>query len=54
MKMLLSRSSYKIMKWTINFSEAVDDSGFITFTEAVTLGKIIAEARQKTSHYLEG
>lgn len=56
MKMLLLMFSYKIMKWTVNFSLAVGDPGFIfiTFTEAIIFDKVTAEARQKIGHYLKG
>lgn len=51
---MLLKSFYKITKWTINFSQAVGDTGFITFTEAVKWNKSIDEARQNEDWSLSG
>lgn len=51
-KVMLLRSSFKITKQTINFSQAVGSPGFFIFT--VVWNKSIAEARQNVDWSLSG
>lgn len=54
MKVMLLRSSYKITKLPIKFTQGMGDPGSITFTEAVVWNKSIAKARQNEDWSLSG